>query len=114
MSLPNLPPLTQHIAAGSEGGGQFSRLLNLLLEHAYGTKLTVFSDQSGDYKGVDSILESTIGIQYKFYPTPLSSNHKTEIKKSLKNATENFPGMTEWILITPEDLKKADITWFES
>lgn len=114
MSLPNLPPLTQFIAAGSEGGGEFSRLLNLLLAHSYGTRLTMFSDQSGDYKGVDSILEGTIGIQYKFYPSPLSSKHKSEIKRSLKNATDNFSEMTEWLLITPQDLKKADITWFDT
>jgi hypothetical protein len=114
MALPNIPSLSRIINTGSEGGREFSRLLNILLEKEHGNRLTTFSDESGDYKGVDSILDSNIGFQYKFYPSPLSASHKHSIKDSLANAILKFEGLNEWVLITPDEMQKADLAWFES
>lgn len=123
MSIPNVPSLFQKIAKGAEGGLQFARIMNLLfvadsLENGY--KVISSSDASGDYKGVDCILEGRhnkksnfIGVQYKFFPSPLSKAHKHGVRLSLIKAIEAFPEMTSWWLITPEEFTKTDMEWFE-
>ena len=126
MAIPNLPSLFQKIAKGSEGGLEFARVMNLLMvaegkERAY--EVIISSDSSGDFKGVDSIIKDQpqnkdfflhTGLQYKFFPSNLTSHHKNDIKKSLLNAIEKFPEMKNWIIVTPEDFSKKDMEWLES
>ncbi len=60
MSIPNVPSLTKLIQSGSEGGLEFSRILNQLLfedSQMYHYYFQSFSDSSGDYKGVDALME---------------------------------------------------------
>lgn len=119
MSIPNVSTLYYRINRGSEGGSEFSRIITQLLiedsiENSYDLK--TFSDASGDYKGVDLIQKKNSikkGIQCKFYPSPFSPNHKTEIKKAIKKALIDFDDMDEWILITPEDGLKSDMKWLD-
>jgi len=120
MSIPNTSTLIQRINKGSEGGNEFSRFINMVLTSEYkdcNVDFFVFSDSQGDYKGVDSFIKYTetifTGFQYKFYPSPLSANHKYLINKSLENALEEFEELNTWILITPEDFMKNDVEWFE-
>ncbi len=125
MSLPNVSSLYQRIAKGSEGGYEFARIINQLLiadskERNYIAE--TYSDASGDYKGVDCILKHPLrystnygysGVQYKFYPSPLSAKHRLDIKESLKKAIKCFPQMGYWIIVTPEDFQKSDMEWFD-
>ena len=120
MPIPNTSTLIQRIKKGSEGGNEFSRLMNLVLTSEYkecNVDFFVFSDAQGDYKGVDSFAKYTeaiyTGFQYKFYPSPLSANHKYSIKRSLENALEKFEELGTWIIITPDDFLKNDVKWFE-
>jgi hypothetical protein len=117
---------------GTEGGKEFSRIVDLLLFHEaqrMGREITIFNDSAGDYHGLDSFkdgmfrLEGTIGYQYKFYPSPLSPKHRGEIEKSLKKVIDSQKEITlsKWILVTPEDLTESstradggDVTWFKS
>lgn len=122
MSIPNVPSLFNKIAKGAEGGLQFARIMNILfiadsLDNGY--KVISSSDASGDYKGVDCILEGRhnkkanfIGVQYKFFPSPLSKAHKQGIRSSLIKAITAFPEMTSWWLITPDEFTKTDMEWF--
>ena len=126
MSISNIPTLYQKIGKGAEGGHEFARLLNQLMiaeARERGYEAIISSDSSGGYNGVDCILKQRwrqserfvyTGVQYKFYPSNLSSQHKNEIRKSLKNAIKKFREMTSWILITPEDFSKRDMEWFET
>lgn len=120
MPIPNTSTLIQRINKGSEGGNEFSRLMNLILTSEYkecNVDFFAFSDSQGDYKGVDSFTKYTetifVGFQYKFYSSPLSANHKFSIKKSLENALKKFEELETWILITPDDFMKSDVEWFE-
>ncbi|TSJ41869.1 hypothetical protein [Fluviicola chungangensis] len=85
MPIPNVSTLYERIHKGSEGGQEFSRILNLLLIAESGLqkfRFVNFFDASGDYKGVDAIIiqgEEEIGVQYKFFPILLSSEHKRSI-----------------------------------
>jgi hypothetical protein len=126
MAIPNLPSLHQKIGKGREGGHEFARLMNLLMKaegKELGYKVIISSDSAGDYKGVDCILEQRIpyhsehrftGFQYKFCASPLNNTTKSSIKQSLKKAIKNFPKMSRWVLVVPEDFNKYDMAWFTS
>jgi len=124
MPISNVSTLYQRIHKGSEGGNEFARFLNLLLtadSKDYYKNYIASSDASGDFKGVDAIqydegefTEVVKAFQFKFFPANLTSNHKHEIKSSLKSAKEKFKLMEQWILITPEDWQKKDMEWFDT
>jgi len=130
--LPEVRSLYEILPKGTEGGKEFSRIVDLLLfneARRQGKNITIFNDSAGDYHGLDSFegnrfrIDGTIGYQYKFYPSPLSSTHRSDIVKSLKKAkdAQEKISLTKWILVTPQDLTesstridKGDVTWFES
>ena len=134
--LPETRPLSAILPKGSEGGLEFARIVDLLLFHdarRQGRNITLFSDRAGDYHGLDSFsdmglrLTGTVGYQYKFYPSPLSKEHRKEIEESLgkvKRFSKMGDGktqLTKWILVTPDDLTESsqrkdggDVTWFNS
>jgi hypothetical protein len=129
--LPEVKTLYDILPKGTEGAKEFARIVDLLLFHEArraGKTISIFSDAAGDYRGLDSFegdvfrREGTVGYQYKFYPSPLSSKHRDIIVKSLKRAAENQERLklTKWILVTPQDLMEpatredgGDVTWFE-
>lgn len=119
MPIPNVSTLYEKIYKGSEGGQEFARVINLLLiaeSRNQDFQLIDSSDASGDYKGVDSIIlrkDQNIGVQYKFVPVPLSSNHKREIRKSLETALNKFPEMNKWILIIPYNPSQYTHAWLD-
>lgn len=120
MPIPNVSTLYTRIKKGSEGGLEFARIMNQFLvadSKSNGNTYTATSDASGDYKGVDGILTTSdnkkIGFQFKFYPSPLNSNHRSSILSSFQNAKKQFPEMDIFILITPEDLERRSMEWFE-
>ncbi len=93
-----------------------------------GKTITLFSDAAGDFRGLDSFepalsrRDGATGYQYKFYPSPLSDDHRSEILKALSSAdkTRKRSGLKKWIVVTPEDLIESptrrdggDVTWFE-
>lgn len=130
--IPGVKTLHSILPKGTEGGKEFARIVDLLLFHEArraGKKITIFDDSAGDYFGLDSFegdafrKEGTTGYQYKFYPSSLSPNHRTDIKKSLKRVakSEESLELKKWILVTPEDLTESgtrksggDVTWFEN
>lgn len=130
--LPAVRSLYQILPKGTEGGKEFSRIVNLLLFHdarSNGRKVTIFSDASGDFQGLDSFGDSdpghegSIGYQYKFFPSPITDKHRSEIKRSLQKvvATQSGSRIKNWVLVTPEDLLETatrrtggDVTWFEN
>jgi hypothetical protein len=117
---------------GTASGREFARIVNLLLFHdsrRNGRTLTLFDDRAGDYHGLDAFEKKdeiiSVGYQHKFYPCPLSSDHRSDIEKSmLKIAAalkEPKPRLVKWILIAPQDPVESatrraggDVTWFES
>lgn len=119
MSIPNVSTLYQRIKSGSEGGLEFSRCMNYLLTaeaKEEGWNIEPYSDASGDYAGLDALVEGGIveGYHFKFYPSPLSDTHKVGIKKAINSAISKSPGnMISLNIITPEDLMKEDKIWFE-
>ncbi len=128
--LPGVKTLYDILPKGTEGGTEFARIVDLLLFHEArrsGKNLTIFSDAAGDYFKLDSFEKGfrkyeKVGYQYRFYPSPLSAEHRGEIEKSLKQITENKTlKIKKWILVTPQDFIESstrkdggDITWFES
>lgn len=128
--LHDVKTLYEILPKGTEGGKEFARIVDLLLFHEArrsGKNITIFSDVAGDYFKMDSFESifrkyGKIGYQYRFYPSPLSSNHRGEIEKSLKAIAENKdPKIKKWILVTPQDFIESstrkdggDVTWFES
>jgi hypothetical protein len=120
MPIPNVSSLYIRIQNGAEGGMEFSRIIDKLLisEAQEGNyNYTAYSDRAGDYKGVDGIMVRDIektGFQHKFYSSPLSANHKHDIKLSLSKAISKFPDMAKWIVVIPDDPNKNDLEWFES
>lgn len=119
MSITNVSTLYKRIHNGSEGGGEFARIINLLLiaeAKQKNWKIINFNDAAGDYKGLDLVIikEGNIheGFQYKFYPSPYSSNHKTLIKASIEKALGNYKYLHSITIITPEDIFKHEIDWF--
>jgi hypothetical protein len=130
--LPEVKTLYELLPKGVEGGKEFARIVDLLLFHEArrgGKKITIFNDAAGDYRGLDSFngdsfrKEGTTGYQYKFYPSPLSNDHRKNIIDSLKHVAENQKKikLKKWILVTPQDFMETanrtdggDITWFEN
>lgn len=125
-----VPPLSKILAPGTEGGKEFGRIVGLLLlndSKRRGEEFNLFDDASGDFEGLDgfsrkSQSESAIGYQYKFFPSPLSNEHRQEIVKSLTNAIERNDtlNLVKWVLVTPDDFKNSarrigggDVDWFE-
>lgn len=123
MPIQNVSTLYQRIQKGAEGGHEFARFIRSLLYAEFSSLKTHFvseSDASGDHKKLDaylqnngSISEMITGFQFKFYPANLSSNQKAEIIHSLEAAREANPLMKEFILITPEDWHKEQLSWFD-
>jgi hypothetical protein len=118
MSIPNVPSLSKLIHHGSEGGQEFARILNQLLfedSQLCDYYFQSYSDSAGDFKGVDALMEKglkKIGLQYKFFEGN-PKNNKSDLKKSLFNAIENFRDMDEWILVTPDNFTRQGMTWLE-
>lgn len=130
--LPEVKTLYDLLPKGIEGGKEFARIVDLLLFHEgrkSGKNITIFNDAAGDYHALDSFeggffrKEAAMGYQYKFYPSPLSSEHRTNIEKSLDRAdkTQKDLKLKKWILITPQDLIESstrktggDVAWLES
>jgi hypothetical protein len=128
--LPAVPTLYAKLPKGAEGGKEFGRIIDLLLFHdsrIEGSTQTVVNDSAGDYAGLDSFIKSAkskkpeMGYQYKFFPSPLSDNHRREIEHSLTTASEKRKSskIKKWILVTPEDFTESatrktggDATWF--
>ena len=129
--LPEVKTLYEILPKGTEGGKEFARVVDLLLFHEArraGKKITIFSDVAGDYHGLDSFegdvfrKYGTTGYHYKFYPSPLSSKHRKDIKKCLKQVAKSQKELKirKWILVTPQDFIESstrkdggDVTWFE-
>ncbi|MBC3920342.1 NACHT domain-containing protein [Undibacterium sp. CY18W] len=127
--LPAVPPLSQILAAGTEGGKEFGRVVGLLLfkdAKRHGLEFDLFDDASGDYEGLDGYSrkaksKDATGYQYKFFPSPLSDGHRKQIRASLDNALTRSKRLrlTKWVLVTPDDLKNSgrregggDVEWF--
>lgn len=126
--------LNQILPTGREGGLEFARIIDLLLfrnARNNGKSITIFSDRAGDYRGLDSFgngglrTEEKVGYQYKFFPSPLNDQHRSEVEKALMKAQtanrklKSKDKLNKWILVTPDDLiesgRKAgggDVTWF--
>jgi hypothetical protein len=128
--LPKVRSLSQILPGGTEGGKEFARIVDLLLineARLTGDNLTVFDDAAGDYEALDSFSRMTrtgkkIGYQYKFYPSPLSPKHRSEVEESLRHAAAKVEKsqITRWILVTPDDFMNSvqrkgggDVAWFE-
>jgi NACHT domain len=130
--IPAVNPLSSILPAGSEGGKEFSRIVDLLLfqqARRAGRTITIFDDSSGDYRGLDSLerggfrKDGVIGYQYKFYKSPLTDKQRAEIEKSLmkvRSANAELK-LEKWILVTPDDLMEStrrktggDVAWFDS
>src|SRR5437870_2557483 len=116
--LPAVKSLYDLLPKGTEGGKEFARIVDLLLFHEArraGRKFTAFSDASGDFHGLDSYqgdkfrTAGTTGYQYKFFPSPLSAEHRAAIKDSLKSTAQRQKELRlkKWILVTPQDLLES-------
>jgi len=122
--------LADLLPKGTEGAKEFARIVDLLLFHVArknGKSLTLIDDSAGDFAGLDSFVGATrrtsnIGYQYKFYPCPLSDEHRAEIKAALDTARKTLQKsrISKWILVTPEDFIESssrksggDVSWFE-
>lgn len=127
--LHSFPTLYALIGKGAEGGKEFARVADLLLLADARQRGSVFhnlNDMSGDFRGLDSFedaahnADTTVGYQYKFFPSPLSSRHRTEITAALRKsaAYSEELKLKRWVLVTPEDLVETsgtnagDVTWF--
>ncbi|HZX67904.1 MAG TPA: hypothetical protein VFE70_03415, partial [Candidatus Elarobacter sp.] len=84
--------MSEKLPRGAAGGHLFAKAIDLLLvnEARLSSQVaTVFDDRAGDYFGLDSFVSgfrrvSTIGYQYKFYSSPLTSAHKRDIIDSIE------------------------------
>ncbi|NQZ06208.1 MAG: NACHT domain-containing protein [Algicola sp.] len=130
--LPEVRTLAEILPKGAEGGKEFARIVDFLLHYEArraGKNLMIFNDAAGDYHGLDSFesdqfrKQEQIGYQYKFYPSPLSSQHRSEIKKCLEQVAEKQSELSlkKWILVTPQDLTESstrktggDVSWFDN
>jgi hypothetical protein len=134
--LPETKRLSDILPMGREGGLEFARIVDLLLFYEArrnGRNLTLFSDRSGDYQGLDSFgdgptrRDGMLGYQYKFYPSPLSASHRKQIEESLSKTQavrkDQKPKqrIKKWILVTPDDLTESaqrkdggDLSWFQN
>lgn len=133
--LPDTKRLSDLLPTGREGGLEFARIVDLLLFHEArreGRNLTLFSDRSGDFQGLDSFgdgvprEDNRVGYQYKFFPSPLSAAHRTAINESLTKVEaanrerKSKQRVKKWVLVTPDDLTESgrrkdggDVSWFE-
>jgi len=130
--LPEQKSLYQILPKGTDGGKEFSRIVDLLIFHEgrrSGRSTLLFSDAAGDYRGLDSMSgdaslrrEGATGYQYKFYPSPLSSEHRRSIEESLLRSAGSAAELKlkRWVLVTPEDLLESstkagggDVSWFQ-
>lgn len=130
--LPAVKTLYEMLPTGAEGGKEFARLVDLLLFHdgrRTNNKIGLFSDVAGDYHGMDSFAgdsfrkEGTTGYQYKFFPSPLSDQHRRAVVESLQRtaSSQRKLKLKKWVLVTPQNLIESasrkdggDVTWFES
>jgi energy-coupling factor transporter ATP-binding protein EcfA2 len=122
--MPAVRPLSQILPSGSEGGMEFARIVNLLLFYEARRTNTIFhlySDRAGDAYGLDAFDSQQNGYQYKFYPSPLSTDHRSNIIDALESAIAQHDesGISKWILVTPDDLTNSgtrrrggDVEWF--
>jgi hypothetical protein len=81
-----------------------------------GRTFNLFTNRAGDYGGMDSFADgglriaSRIGYQYKFYPSPLSNEHRAEIKAAIAKAQQAQQGrkqrrrLSKLVSVTPDDL----------
>lgn len=134
--LPDTKRLSDILPMGREGGLEFARIIDLLLFYEArrkGKNLTLFSDRAGDYQGLDSFSDGPsrrdgmLGYQYKFYPSPLSADHRKKIEESLNKTQvlrkdqKTKQRIQKWILVTPDDLTESaqrkdggDLSWFQN
>lgn len=130
--LPSTRSLSEILPKGRDGGNEFARIVDLLLFYDarhVGETIDLFSDRSGDWNGLDSFtsgsqrIKGNIGYQYKFFPSPLSSNHRSEIEAALKKAAaaQKTISIKKWVIVTPDDLSESarkkgggDVSWFNS
>ena len=96
--LSKVKTLYEILPKGAEGGKEFARIVDFLLfyeSRSTGKNITIFSDVAGDYHGLDRFEgdnfreHEKIGYQYKFYPSPFSSKHRSDIEKCLKKVAES-------------------------
>ncbi|MFN3076676.1 MAG: NACHT domain-containing protein [Alphaproteobacteria bacterium] len=117
--------LSELLPQGREGGNEFARIVDLLLffeARQDGRTLTLFSDRAGDWGGLDSFEDGgNVGYQYKFFPSPLSSDHRREIADALAKCKSQHEKtkIKKVIIVTPDDLVESshkkgggDVTWF--
>jgi hypothetical protein len=115
----------------ASSGHEFGRIVNLLLFHdgrRRGRKITLLDDRSGDYCGLDAFEASgkvvVVGYQHKFYPSPLSDEHRRDVEKSLAKTAaamrEDKIRVEKYVLVTPQNLVESgvrktggDATWFQ-
>ncbi|MGT2436618.1 NACHT domain-containing protein [Bradyrhizobium betae] len=125
-------PLSELLPKGREGGSEFARIVDLLLFYdgrRTGETVNLFSDRSGDWNGLDSFssteqrIRHTVGYQYKFFASPLTSDHRGDIEDALLKAavSASDSGITKWIIVTPDDLSESslrkgggDVSWFRA
>jgi hypothetical protein len=129
--IPGVPPLSAKLPAGAEGGKEFSRIVNLLLFHdarKRSREISLFDDRAGDYAGLDAYepqaaKEFAIGYQYKFFCSPLTDKHRSDIKAAIEEAAEKKKSsrIGKYVIITPDDLVNSgrrlnggDVEWFDS
>ncbi len=129
--LHNVHSLSNILPSGTEGGKEFARIVGLLLfqdARRQGREFNLFDDSSGDYEGLDGFSRAAkgdkiIGYQYKFFPSPLSDQHRAEIRGAVAGAAARKRSLTleKYVVVTPDDLKNSarraksgDVTWFEN
>ncbi len=88
-------------AKSASSGREFARIVNLLLFHdgrRNGRTATLFDDRAGDVRGLDAFEEKNgalTGYQHKFYPSPLTDDHRKAIEKSLLHTLESEKEITK-------------------
>ena len=131
MSIQRLPEVTslwEILPKGTEGGKEFARIVDLLRFHEgrrTSKDVTIFSDVAGDFMGLDGFEKTgkrITGFQYKFFPSPLSNAHRSDVEEAILQHKESYrkSKLAKWVLITPQDLVESgtrkgggDVTWFE-
>jgi energy-coupling factor transporter ATP-binding protein EcfA2 len=127
--LPPVQSLSKILPTGTEGGKEFGRIIDLLLFNelrSEGQRFQPLNDAAGDFRGLDSYRYShkgdqITGYQYKFYSSPLSSQHRSSILGALREAAKDPDNNIQtYVLVTPDDLTNSgrradqgDVEWFE-
>ena len=121
--------LFEILPKGTEGGKEFARIVDMLLfvdARSAAKTVTLLDDSAGDYRGLDSYSTTprtvgTTGYQYKFFKSPFTARHRTQIEQSLAVAAKHAKKtkLDRWVLVTPEDLLQSstksaggDVEWF--